>query len=57
LFDLLDELLEVGDLFAQGGLPGGGESDPGAWAFAFVALLDVDQLGLFQDGQVLSEVA
>ena len=56
LFDLLDELLEVGDLVAQGGLTGGGEGDPGARALTLVALLDLDQFGLLQDGQVLPEV-
>src|SRR5262249_56713638 len=57
LFDLLDELFEVGDLLAEGGLPRGGESDPGARAFTLVALLDVHQLGLLENSQVLSEVS
>jgi hypothetical protein len=56
LLDLLDEAFEVGDLIPEGSLTLGREIDPGPGAFPLVPLLDVHQLGLFQDGQMLSEV-
>src|SRR5262249_19151028 len=57
LLDLLDEAFELGDLIPEGFHALGREIDPGPGAFAFVPLLDVHQLGLFQDGQMLPEVA
>ncbi|GED90646.1 hypothetical protein TNCT6_77310 [Streptomyces sp. 6-11-2] len=57
MFDLVDEALELGDLVLQGAVAGGSEGEPGARALALVALLDVDQSGLLQDGQVLAEVS
>ncbi|MGW3513778.1 hypothetical protein [Streptomyces sp. NPDC000994] len=57
LFDLVDEALELGDLVLQGAVAGRGQGEPGAGALALVALLDVDQSGLLQDGQVLAEVS
>jgi hypothetical protein len=57
MFDLLDEAFEVRDFLVEGFLPGRREVDPGPGASAFVAFFDVHQLGLFQDGQVLPEVA
>src|SRR5438067_10126720 len=57
LLDLLDEAFEVGDLFPEGFLAGGCEIDPGPGAFPFIPLLDLHQVGLFQDRQVLPEVA
>jgi hypothetical protein len=44
-FDLADQELEVGDLLGEGGVACLGEGDPGAGAFAGVALLDGDQPG------------
>src|SRR5262245_6888090 len=55
--DLPDEALEAGDFLLEGPIAGGREIDPGPGAFAFVPLLEVHQPGLFQDGQVLPEVA
>jgi hypothetical protein len=57
LFELVEQVLEVGDLLAQRGLPGRGERHPRTRALALVSLVDLDQSGVFQDGQMLAEVA
>jgi hypothetical protein len=57
LFDLVDEAFEVSDLVLEGLVAGRGEGDPGAWASALVALLDVDESVLLQEGEVLAEVS
>ena len=38
-------------------MAGRGEADPGSGAFAFVALLDADQAGVLEHGEVLRQVA
>ena len=47
-FDLADQEFELGDFDGEGGTAGFCEGDPGAGAFARVALLDGDEPGVLQ---------
>src|SRR5438128_7789800 len=56
-FDLADQALQLRDLFGESGAAGCGEADPGARPFAGITLLDGDQSGVLQHGEVLGQVA
>ena len=52
-----DQLGQGGEFGGEGGAPAGGDPHPGARAASLVALLDPDQAGLVQHGQVPRQVA